>query len=159
MKYIMTTVTIAIFFSACSTMTPIQKASDSESQFGGGIYTGTQEKGVENKSDNEEYRVFHRGASSFTPLFAVRESVEKRADKFCEAKGKARVTTSEKHSNPPHILGNWPRIELIFICKDKNTSPVSTTNKYDQLAKLKKLLDNKTITQEEFNIEKAKILK
>lgn len=79
MKYINTAILLSILFSGCSTMTPIQKASDSKSQFGGGVYTGTQEKGIELKN-KEVYRVFHRGSTGFTPLSAVRNSAEKRAD-------------------------------------------------------------------------------
>ena len=160
MKYINTAVLLSIIFSGCSTMTPIQKASDSKSQFGGGIYTGTEERGVDVK-DKEIYRVFHRGSTGFTPLSAVRNSAETRADNFCKAKNKARVTVSEQHSNPPHILGNWPRIELLFVCTDKfqKINPISSQDdKYEKLWKIKKLYDDKALTEKEFLIEKKKIL-
>jgi len=160
MKYINTAILLSILFSGCSTMTPIQKASDSKSQFGGGVYTGTQEKGIELKN-KEVYRVFHRGSTGFTPLSAVRNSAEKRADNFCSTKNKARITVSERHSNPPHILGNWPRIELLFVCSDKSQKTNLTGNqddKYEKLSKIKKLYDDNVLTEEEFLIEKKKIL-
>jgi len=160
MKYINAAILISILFSGCSTMTPIQKASNSKSQFGGGVYTGTEEKGIENNG-KELYRIFHRGSTGFTPLSAVRNSAEKRADNFCKAKNKVRVTVSERHSNPPHILGNWPRVELLFACTDE-LQKMNTKNKhddkYDKLSKIKKLYDDKVLTKEEFLIEKKKIL-
>jgi mRNA-degrading endonuclease RelE of RelBE toxin-antitoxin system len=95
-------------------------------------------------------------------LSAVRNSAEKRADNFCKEKNKARVTVSERHSNPPHILGNWPRIELLFVCTDKaqkTNSMSSQDDKYTKLSKIKKLYDDKVLTEKEFLIEKKKILK
>ena len=160
MQYIIIVLLSSIFFSGCSTMTPIQIASDSTSQFGGGIYTGTEIKGIEVK-DKEVYRVFHRGSTGFTPLSAVRKSAEKRADTFCKAKNKLRTTVSERHSNPPHILGNWPRIELLFVCNgqiQKINDSNSKDDKYEKLSKIKKLYDDKVLTKEEFLIEKKKIL-
>ena len=67
---------------------------------------------------------------------------------------------SETASTPPHILGNFPRIELIFQCVDTSTNPstVSEGNKYDKIAALKKLLDSGALTQQEFDAEKAKVL-
>ena len=161
MKYIIILLSGMIIFSGCSTMSPIQEASKSESQFGGGIYTGEEEVGIQSaKKDQTVYRVFHRGSTGFTPVSAVRSSAEARADKFCSSKNKVRVTTSERHSNPPHILGNWPRVELLFVCDDKeNIKENKSVDKYNELEQIKKLLDNGTLTQKEFDIEKAKILK
>lgn len=42
-------------------------------------------------------------------------------------------------------------------CKDPS-QPVASTDKYDQLAKLKKLLDDGVITQDEYDKEKKKLL-
>lgn len=39
-----------------------------------------------------------------------------------------------------------------------DTEPLNTTSKYDELSKIKELLDNGILTQEEFNTEKEKIL-
>lgn len=46
----------------------------------------------------------------------------------------------------------------IEICKNENNVAVSKPDKYDQLAKLKKLLDNEVLTQEEYDTEKKEIL-
>lgn len=68
---------------------------------------------------------------------------------------------TETTSTPPFILGNFPRIEIVFDCIDKpglSPAPAVSDDKYAKLAKLKQLLDSGAITQEEFNQEKAKIL-
>lgn len=49
--------------------------------------------------------------------------------------------------------------EYIEKYNSKDNGNVNTTDKYDQLAKLKKLLDNGTLTSEEFESEKRKLLK
>lgn len=158
MKYISIMILSITVFTGCSTLTPIQKASESESEFGGGIYTGSVYEGIKPEGQ-EVYRIFHRGSTGFVPIEEVRMIAEQRADKFCNAKNKARVTMSERHSNPPHILGNWPRIELLFFCDDKpNNYNRRSISKYDDLVKLKKLLNEGIITQEEYDKEKAKTM-
>ena len=66
----------------------------------------------------------------------------------------------ERTSTPPHILGNFPRIEIIFVCTANMASTKATNgpNKYQQLKTLKTLLDDGAITTEEYNIEKSKLL-
>ena len=46
----------------------------------------------------------------------------------------------------------------IEVCNDKKEVAESKPDKYDQLAKLKKLLDDGVLTQEEYDAEKKKIL-
>lgn len=46
----------------------------------------------------------------------------------------------------------------IANCKDKNQPAAAGPDKYDQLAKLKKLLDDGVITQDEYDKEKKKLL-
>jgi hypothetical protein len=68
---------------------------------------------------------------------------------------------SETTANPPYILGNFPRVEIVFDCVEKPGSTAATAGddvKYTKLTILKKLLDSGVITQEEFDREKAKIL-
>jgi hypothetical protein len=66
----------------------------------------------------------------------------------------------ETDAKPPYILGNFPRVELVFECVDKpqTGAPSIEMSKYEKLAQLKKLLDNGTLTQQEFEREKAKVL-
>lgn len=54
------------------------------------------------------------------------------------------------------LMPNCNKVESEITEKIENNT--SNIDKYDQLAKIKKLLDDDVITQEEFNQEKAKIL-
>ena len=66
----------------------------------------------------------------------------------------------ERASKPPYILGNFPKLELVFECVNKPgaSNSVAVASKYDRLEALKRLLDNGTLTQQEFDEEKTKVL-
>jgi hypothetical protein len=109
----------------------------------------------------EEFRVFEEGATGFVSMGSVRDSAEQRATDFCSRKGKAMESFRETTATPPYILGNFPRVEIIFGCLDKPAELTSTGNedpKYRKLIELKKLLDSGVLTQQEFDQEKSKIL-
>jgi hypothetical protein len=66
---------------------------------------------------------------------------------------------TERTANPPYILGNSARIDIVFDCIEKpSASPTVDDPKYTKLVNLKRLLDTGVITQAEFDKEKAKIL-
>ena len=68
---------------------------------------------------------------------------------------------SETTAKPPYILGNFPRVEIIFECTAipvKASTVAGDDPKYTKLVNLKKLLDAGVITKDEFDREKAKIL-
>jgi putative oligomerization/nucleic acid binding protein len=148
-------------FGACASSSTIQPASKSKSGFEGAVYKGEEKVVTEDNSGAERYRVFEHGATGFVSLQSVRETAEQRANQFCDKQGKWAKTLIEHTSTPPHILGNFPRVELIFVCADKAATAGSSTfedQRYIKLMNLKKLLDSGVITKEEFEREKAKIL-
>lgn len=65
------------------------------------------------------YRIYQRGSTGFIPISTLREELEARATSFCDRQGKGMVVLGEKISPPPYILGNFPRIEIVFACIDK----------------------------------------
>jgi len=69
---------------------------------------------------------------------------------------------TETTANPPYLLGNFPRLEIVFDCIDntgaKPAVSGSDNSKYRRLLDLKKLLDAGVLTQQEFDSEKAKVL-
>lgn len=91
---------------------------------------------------------------------AVRETAEQRARNFCARTGIGYSVVGEQMSQPPYILGNFPRIEIVFACVEKSVTSSSNgaDEKYIKLTHLKKLLDDGTITKEEFEEQKRKIL-
>jgi hypothetical protein len=151
----------AIILSGCADTSTIQPAGSSKSQFEDAVYRGESVTISSTTPGSEEYRVFHQGATGFVSVQSVRASAEQRATEFCDRRGKAMKPLRETTSKPPHILGNFPRVELIFGCVDKPLSvgsPAGDDPKYTKLVNLKKLLDSGALTPEEFEREKAKIL-
>jgi hypothetical protein len=152
---------ISIVLVGCADSPAIQPASSSTSKFESSAYHGETVTVRDTPSGVEEYRVFQEGSSGFVSIQSVRSDAEQRAMAFCDGAGKTMLSLRETSATPPYILGNFPRVEIIFGCVDK--APAVTTAsgddpKYAKLVNLKKLLDAKIITQQEFDAEKAKIL-
>jgi putative oligomerization/nucleic acid binding protein len=152
--------TVTLSLGACAVTSPIQSASTSKSAFEGAVYKGRTVIINPGTPGNPAFRVFIQGATGFVSMQSVRDDAEQRATAFCDRKGKAMESLTETTATPPYILGNFPRIEIVFDCIEKQGSvaPASSDDKYARLAKLKQLLDSGAITQQEFNQEKAKIL-
>jgi|ERR1051326_2712087 hypothetical protein len=140
---------------ACAVSSPIQKYSQSDSPFGKNPALTNH-----NISASQLYRVYEQGATGYVPISAVRETAEKRAEDYCARQEKRVTVVGEQMSHPPYILGNFPRMEIIFACVDKPSSirPAGQDEQYTKLTNLKKLLDDGVITREEFEQQKAKIL-
>jgi len=139
---------------------PVQLVTASKSEFEGAVYSGHTSEIEPPVPGLDRYRVFQQAATGFTSLQTTRVPANKSATEFCARKAKSVHAVSETASTPPHILGNFPRIELIFQCVDTVTNPSTAVeaNRYDKIATLKKLLDSGALSQQEFDAEKAKIL-
>lgn len=150
--------------AGCSSTMPIQKVSDSQSQFDDAVYKGDTIVVDSDSSGLEQYRVFSQGSTGFVPQSAVRSNAETRAEKFCKDQGKQLKILQERRSPSLQILGNFPRSEIIFVCTDK--SPQNRTqapnmtqeSNYSKLSELKKMKDEGLITAKEYDIQKSKIL-
>jgi hypothetical protein len=159
---VVTLVALAVaWLTGCSSTPAIQPVASSRSEFDGAVYSGETATISSGAPGSEEYRVFNQAATGFVSIASIRANAEQRAGVFCDRKGKVMNPLRETTAKPPYILGNFPRIEIVFECVDKpNTSsaPASSDPKYAKLVELKKLLDTGVITQQEFDREKAKIL-
>jgi hypothetical protein len=144
----------------CSTASSIQKANQSESTFDSAVFDGETTIIRDDIPDSDAYRVFHQAATGFVSVQSIRNSAEKRANDFCENKSKRVEVIRETTSKPPHILGNFPRIEIVFTCIESkiNAQNSIASDKYDQLRKLKSLLDDGIISTDEYENEKSKLL-
>ena len=152
---------VAVLMAGCSTATPVQMADKSHSAFEGAVYGGEVHFISEDMPGSVKYRVFHQASSGFTSVQSIRVSATQRTEAFCARNGKVPQVITEQTSTPPHILGNFPRIELVFVCvDDPKTAPASVSKDvmYERLKTLKSLLDSGTITQQEFDVEKKTIL-
>ena len=151
----------SIVLVGCADSPAIQPAGSSTSKFARSAYHGETVTVRSTPPGVEEYRVFQEGSSGFVSIQSVRAGAEQRATAFCDGTGKTMLSLRETTATPPYILGNFPRVEIIFGCVDKvSAASVAAGDdpKYTKLVKLKKLLDDKVITQQEFDAEKAKIL-
>src|SRR5215471_11772878 len=127
----------------CAYSTPIQPVASSVSAFDGAVYGGETVTINPNTEGAEEYRVFHQAATGFNSVQEVRDDAERRAKEFCDRKGNVLRLLRETTSKPPHILGNFPRVEIVFTCveKPKSVAPAAADDaKYTKLLNLKKLL-------------------
>jgi len=112
---------LVLLMSGCSSMSKIEKVSESESHFKDAVYEGRDFYISEEKLEGEQYRVFHQASTGFSGTSGIRKTAIKRANEFCRNIGqnKSMRTVSEHTAKPPYILGNFPRIEIIFVCLDK----------------------------------------
>tara|TARA_B100001063_G_scaffold118142_1_gene110367 strand:- start:18183 stop:18728 length:546 start_codon:yes stop_codon:yes gene_type:complete len=161
-KSILISLVIGSFLiTGCAVKSEIKKVNESKSHFEDVIYTGQKDfyKSSE-KLEGQKYRIFHQAASGFVATRALRNSAMKRALTFCKNINPTfNVTKISEHTGqPPYILGNFPKIEIIFICNDKIKEKVIIHNKYDDLKKIKDLYDNGTLTEDEYLQEKKKLL-
>jgi hypothetical protein len=160
-KFFILALAVLCCISGCSVTAPIQPARSSKSAFEGAVFKGETATVSTGTPGAEAYRVFNQAASGFVSVQSVRDDVEQRAKDFCERKGEAMESLSETTSKPPYILGNFPRVEIVFDCVGKPVllaPSMGDDPKYTRLINLKKLLDGGVITQSEFDREKAKIL-
>lgn len=151
---------LVVFLGGCSVASTIQKASTSKSHFEDAVYEGEKNIINDETSDKDAFRIFHQASTGFTSIQSIRFSAEKRASDFCKKEGKEMHTLRERTSSPPHIFGNFPRIEIVFACKFISSSPLKPDHigKYEQLKQLKSLFDDGALTKKEYNLEKTKVL-
>ena len=114
-------IVVTICLSGCASTSPIQLVSNSKSGFSGAVYGGEFIAVDNDKSGSDQYRIFHQAATGFVSVQNIREDVENRATDFCGKKGQVFKTLSEQTSMPPYMMGNFPRIEIIFVCTDRTS--------------------------------------
>jgi hypothetical protein len=145
----------------CSSNPPVQPAASSKSPFDTAVYGGEIAQLEKPTPGAEVYRAFYQGGSGFVSVSSVRETVEELATRHCARKGQTVRPLQETTSKPPHVLGNFPRVEWLFECTGSAPSTAAASpavDKLTQLERLKKLLDSGALTQQEYEREKTKIL-
>jgi len=149
---------VAFCLSGCAENSAILKANESTSFFDDAVFKGETRILSNDTSGGQQYRVYQQAATGFIPGSIVREEVEQQAVKFCDEMSKKAKVIQESVSVPPHILGNFPRAEILFVCIDKPLTNAFEDQVYIRITNLKKLLDSGAITKEEYEQQKAKIL-
>lgn len=144
--------------AGCSVASPIAREDESESGFEGAIVDGDKIVVSNDPTNSVRYRIFHKAATGFVPLTAIRHAAEKRATEFCSKDNKTLKILEEKSATIASGWPSWPRIEYIFVCLDKQLDHSPAQDPSTKLRELKKLFDDGTITQDEFDDQKKKIL-
>ncbi|MCH7228285.1 hypothetical protein [Haloferula sp. A504] len=104
--------------ASCAPSSAIQRASESKSHFDPPPTIMSH-----NYPERDVFRVYQRGGSGFVPINAVRNAAEERAEAFARRQGRYMVVLGDKIASPPYILGNFPRVEVIFALTDKMPAP------------------------------------
>jgi hypothetical protein len=104
----------ALALSSCATSTAIERYTESSSHF-----STPPTLMSHHYPEQDIYRVYEQASTGFVSISTLREEVEDRTEKFCTRQGKKMVALGEKISQPPYILGNFPRIEIVFAAVDK----------------------------------------
>jgi hypothetical protein len=107
--------------ASCAPSSPIQRVSESKSHF-----NPPPQIMSHNYPEKDVYRVYQRGGSGFVPINSVRNAAEERAETFARRQGRHMVILGDKIGTPPYILGNFPRVEVIFALTDKAPPSKST---------------------------------
>lgn len=107
---------IVILLVGCAKSSTIQPAASSKSEFADAVFSGETYAVSRPTPGEEQFRIFHHAATGFVSVETIRNSAETRATEFCKRKNKLLNVVQETTSIPPHILGNFPRVELVFEC-------------------------------------------
>ncbi len=103
-----------IFISSCATSSQISRYSESRTYF------NTQPRLIKNEyPESDIYTLYERGSTGFVSIQTLRSNLERRAELFANRQNKSIVVLGEKISEPPYILGNFPRIQIVFALIDK----------------------------------------
>jgi hypothetical protein len=151
-----------VVLTGCA-VSPVIVPGVSKSGFEDATFKGEEVEVASPTPGMEQFRVFEQGATGFVPLSGVMEDVEHNAAKFCEKRGATMRAVKWRRSVPPHIMGNFPRAELLFEChpteRKEQVQSAPQQDRLTQLERLKKLLDSGALTQQEYDAEKARILR
>jgi hypothetical protein len=65
---------------------------------------------------NNTYVVTKQQATGFPGLGNLKTELLIDAKEFCDKTGRSLRVLDDKETQPPYILGNYPRVELTFTC-------------------------------------------
>ena len=136
----------------------------------------------------DTYMVSRQAASGFTGMGSLKADAFREASEYCISQNKKIQVVNTNESQPPYVFGNFPRAEIQFMCLSEGdrelarpklkkeadvviekTDAISidvktkdqsekTKDIYTELLKLEDLRKKGIITEEEFEIQKKKLL-
>lgn len=103
----------ATFLFSCSSSTSIQQYNSSSSHF------NNSTEGVYPYPSKDVYRAYNEGKSGTYSIDRIRQRTENQIKEFAAKAKRGYKILSQRNSNPPYILGNYPRVEIIFALTSK----------------------------------------
>jgi hypothetical protein len=104
-----------VFVSSCAISSQISRYSESRTYF------NSQPRLIKNEyAESDIYTLYERGSTGFVSIQTLRSNLERRAELFAYRQNKSFIVLGEKISEPPYILGNFPRIQIVFALIDKS---------------------------------------
>ena len=105
---------VTVLITSCATSSQISRYNESRTYF------NSQPRLIKNEySESDIYTVYERGSTGFVSIQTLRLNLERRAELFADKQNKSFIVIGEKISEPPYILGNFPRIQIVFAFIDK----------------------------------------
>lgn len=65
------------------------------------------------------YRAYRKASTGFTTMTTTQRKLESEIRSFAKKKDKSFIILGSQYAHPPYILGNYPRMEIIFVLVDK----------------------------------------
>jgi hypothetical protein len=72
--------------------------------------------------------VSRQAGTGFSGLGKLKAEALREADEFCAGEGKSVELLESMESEPPYVLGNYPRVEIIFRCVAAPDADTTTSN-------------------------------
>lgn len=158
-------VSMAVLLTGCTTYvapTPVESSKECWADV-------PQVEVSQNTQGLTEYRTCMDAGTKAGAAYKLENKLERIGAKYCRRQGKhfQLLRTRSAYAN----FSENSRVELIFVCTDsiddatvpsrKARKKIERENKdkYDQLIQVQKLKESGALTEEEFESEKAKILK
>ena len=120
------------------------------------------------KIGEDTYKVSRQAATGFVGSGGLRDAALLEANEFCLSQGKEMKVLKIGGNHPPYILGNFPKVEVQFMCLDTDDPRIKENNEKtnmqsdnsleSKLKNLNKLLLDGLITKSDFEEQKKKLL-
>lgn len=103
------------------------------------------------------YMLSDRAMTMFSSTGGLVAGLVEEANEFCQEKSGVDAILLDTRGEEARI-GRGPTASIQFRCGSVDTEPSVSTGHLDAIAKLKSLLDDGAITQEEYDAQKKKLL-
>lgn len=68
----------------------------------------------------DRFMVSRQAATGFSGLGTLKADALREAEQYCAKNRKAVYVLKTTESEPPYVLGNFPRVEIEFMCLDSS---------------------------------------